>query len=113
VSDLTAPDRDFQLRKALTSQGYRRRFDVLTFWWRGVENDGEGRARLPRECDGFLHGVDIKQSGSARDNNERCRLDSFDCARRAIRRGINEDPFYVAILRGLFDNMGDATFYDL
>lgn len=93
MGDLAAPDGDFQLRQAATGQGYRRRFNLLAFWRRGVENHGVGCARLPRERDGFLHGVDVKQSGPTRNYNERCRLDRFDDADRVIRRRIDEYPF--------------------
>ncbi len=80
MGDLAAPDGDFQLRQAATGQRYRRRFDLLTFWGCGIKNNSVGRARLPSECNGFLHGVNIKQSGPTRDNNERCRADRLNYA---------------------------------
>jgi hypothetical protein len=80
MGDLAAPDGDFQLRQAATGQRYRRRFEFMALWRRRVENDGVGRASLPRERNGFLHGVDIKQSGTTRNYDERCRLDRFDDA---------------------------------
>ena len=68
------------MSQVTTSRGYCRRFNFLTFWWRSVNNHGIGRAHLPRERDGFLHSVDVKQSGSAWNNDECRRLDSFDDA---------------------------------
>lgn len=87
-------------------------FEFLALWRRRVENDGVGRASLPRERNGFLHGVDIKQSGPTRNYDERCRLDRFDDADRVIRRRIDEYPFRP-VASVFFDNMRNAAFHDL
>jgi hypothetical protein len=109
MRDLAAPHRDLP---ALARHPHGRRFQMLTFGRSRVENDGVGRARLPRERDGFLHGVDIKQTRPARNNDKRGRFDGFDDACRTLRRRVDQDPF-DAFLLGLFDNLADAALHDL
>jgi hypothetical protein len=109
VGDLAAPHRDIQFRQTFARRGDDRRLDVSTPGRRAVENDRIGRSQPAGKINRLLYGVDIKEPGTARDDDKPRRADRVDDAGRNVRRRVDEHPIHVAPLR-LFQNIGELAF---